>query len=92
MIRSFKDKDTERFFHRVRVNRFQAIEEQAIRRMTILNDAKTLGDLAGIQGSRLENLRGDREGTHSIPINAQWRICFRWTNEGPIEVEIVDYH
>ena len=54
--------------------------------------AEALGDLAALPGNRLESLRGDRAGQHSIRINAQWRICFRWTEEGPCGVEIVDYH
>ena len=92
MIRSFKDKDTRRFFQGARVIRFEAFSEQANRRMTILNNARSLGDLAGLPGNRLERLRGDREGEHSIRVNDQWRICFRWSDDGPCEVEIVDYH
>ena len=55
-------------------------------------DISALGDLAALPSNRLEKLRGDRAGRHSIRINAQWRICFRWTEDGPSEVEIVDYH
>ena len=77
MIRSFKDRDSERFFRGARVHRYEAFEDQARRRMTMLDDATSLGDLVLIQGNRLERLRGDREGEHSIRINAQWRICFR---------------
>ena len=60
--------------------------------MTLLDSAETLRDLAALPGNRLEALRGNRAGQHSIRINAQWRICFRWTDDGPGDVEIVDYH
>ena len=58
----------------------------------MLDNAGTLGDLAGMPSNQLELLRGNRAGQHSIRINAQWRICFRWTDEGLCDVEIVDYH
>ena len=58
----------------------------------MLNNAKALGDLAVPPNNRLEALRGNRDGHHSIRINDQWRICFRWTDGGPTDVEIVDYH
>ena len=92
MIRSFKDRDTRRFFEGRRVAAFQGFADQAARRLTLLDSAETLGDLAALPGNRLEALRGDRAGQHSIRINVQWRICFRWTGEGPGDVEIVDYH
>ena len=92
MIRSFKDRDTRRFFEGHRVAAFQGFANQAIRRLTLLDSAETLGDLAALPGNRLEALRGGRAGQHSIRINVQWRICFRWTEEGPCDVEIVDYH
>lgn len=92
MIRSFKDKDSMRFFSGMRVARFQAFAAQAARRLTILDSAEALHDLAGLRSNRLEALRGDRDGQHSIRINTQWRICFRWTDDGPCDVEIVDYH
>ena len=92
MIESFKDRDTRRFFEGVRVARFQAFAKQATRRLTILDSADALRDLAGLRSNRLEPLRGDRTGQHSIRVNDQWRICFRWTDEGPCDVEIVDYH
>lgn len=92
MIRSFKDKDTERFFQGVRVGRYEAFEDQARRRMTMLQNVTSLDDLARILGNRLERLRGVREGQYSIRINQQFRICLRWTKEGPADVEIVDYH
>ena len=60
--------------------------------MTLLDSAETLRALAALPGNRLEALRGNRAGRHSIRIDAQWRICFRWTDEGPCDVGIVDYH
>ena len=92
MIRSFKDRDTRRFFEGGRVARFQAFADQATRRMTVLDNADALRDLAGLRSNRLEALRANRAGQHSIRINSQWRICFRWTEDGPCDVEIVDYH
>ncbi len=92
MIRSFKDRDTCRFFEGRRVAAFQGFASQAVRRLVLLDSAETLGDLAALPSNRLEALRGDRAGQHSIRINAQWRVCFRWTDEGPCDVEIVDYH
>ncbi len=92
MIRGFKDRDTRRFFEGGRIARFQAFADQATRRLTVLDSADALRDLAGLRSNRLEALQGDRVGQHSIRINRQWRICFRWTDEGPRDVEIVDYH
>lgn len=91
MIRSFADRDTERLFGDEDVRRFRAIERVA-RRKLLLRDAVTrLDDLRSPPGNRLEALKGDRSGQHSIRINDQWRICFRW-NDGAEAVEIVDYH
>ena len=92
MIRSFKDRETRRFFEGLRVAAFQGFANQAVRRLVLLDSAETLGDLAALRSNRLEARRGDRAGQHSIRINAQWRICFRWTDDGPWDVEIVDYH
>ena len=92
MIRSFKDKDTRRFFEGERVGRFQAFANQAAKRMTVLDSAEDLRDLGSLRSNRLEALMGDRQGQHSIRINQQWRICFRWTDEGPRDVVIEDYH
>ena len=71
---------------------FQGFAGQAARRLTLLDSAETLGDLVALPSNRLEALRGERAGQHSIRINVQWRICFRWTDEGPCDLEIVDYH
>ena len=92
MIRSFKDRNTRRFFEGKRVPAFQGFADQAVRRLTILDSADALQDLAGLPSNRLEALQGDRAGQHSIRINAQWRVCFRWATDGPHDVEIVDYH
>ena len=92
MIRSFKDRRTRRFFEGRRVAAFHGFSDQAVRRLTLLDSAETLGDLAALPSNWLEALRGSRAGQHSIRINAQWRICFRWTDDGPSDVEIVDYH
>ena len=71
---------------------FHGFADQAVRRLTLLDNAETLRDLAALPANRLEALRGDRDGQYSIRVNAQWRICFRWTEDGPCDVEIVDYH
>ena len=92
MIRSFRDRNTRRFFEGHRVPAFQGFADQAVRRLTYLDSAEALHDLAGLPSNRLEALRGDRAGQYSIRINAQWRICFRWDDDGPGEVAIVDYH
>ena len=90
MIRSFKNRSTQRFFEGKQVPAYQGFVDQATRRLTLLDSAEALRDLAGLPSSRLDALRGDRAGRHSIRINTQWRICFRWTDEGPCDVEIVD--
>jgi proteic killer suppression protein len=92
MIRSFSDRNTERFFVGERVRAFQGFADQATRRLTVLDSAESLQDLAGLPSNRLERLSGNREEQHSIRINQQWRICFRWEDDGPYDVEIVDYH
>lgn len=92
MIRSFEDRNTERFFAGSRVRAFEGFANQATRRLTVLDSAETLQDLAGLPSNRLERLSGDRAGQLSIRINQQWRICFRWEDDGPYDVEIVDYH
>ena len=92
MIRSFRDRATERLWMGELVKRFRAVEERAKRKLDILHQAKDLRDLRAPPANRLEALAGDRKGQHSIRINDQWRICFIWTKEGPENVEIVDYH
>ena len=92
MIRGFKDRSTERFFEGQLVRAFHGFADQATRRLTLLDNAATLQDLAGLPSNRLATLSGDRAGQYSIRINRQWRICFRWVDNGPYDVEVVDYH
>ncbi|KAA1431106.1 type II toxin-antitoxin system RelE/ParE family toxin [Mycolicibacter arupensis] len=93
MIRSFGSKDTERLWRRERVRSLDPqIQRAALRKLRQVGSAVTLDDLRLPPGNRLERLKGDRSGQHSIRINDQWRICFTWTDAGPEEVEIVDYH
>ncbi len=92
MIRSLRDRRTQQFFEGQFVRDFQGFAEQATRRLTVLDNAESLRDLAGLPSNRLESLSGDRAGEHSIRINLQWRICFHWGDDGPYDVEIVDYH
>lgn len=91
MIVSFKDSDTEKLACGTRVRRFAAFERSALRKIRQLEIALTLDDLRIPPGNRLEPLKGDRAGQHSIRINDQFRICFRWTQAGAEDVEIVDY-
>ena len=93
MIRSFADRDTERLFGRERVGRFPAtLRRVALRKLLLIDAANALDDLRVPPGNRLERLRGDREGQHSIRVNDQWRICFRWVSGSACDVELVDYH
>jgi proteic killer suppression protein len=91
-IQSFADADTEALFDGRRVKRFVNIETIAMRKLAMLNRASVLGDLRVSPGNRLEALKGNRAGQHSIRINDQFRICFVWKASGPVRVEIVDYH
>jgi proteic killer suppression protein len=92
VIRSFRDPDTKALADGTRVARFETIEPVARRKLRQLEIAATLNDLRVPPGNRLEALKGDRAGQHSIRINDQFRLCFRWTTAGPTDVEIVDYH
>ena len=93
MIRRFRDAETEKIWQGVGSRRVaNDIQAVALRKLRILNNAKVLDDLRVPPGNRLERLRGDRVGQWSIRINDQWRICFYWTDGGPDDVEIVDYH
>ena len=92
MIRSFKDRKTEDFFGGVTVRQFSGFKKVAERKLVMLDSAVKLGDLAASPGNRLEKLSGDRAGQYSIRINDQRRICFAWKDDGPHDVEIVDYH
>lgn len=94
MIRSYRDRKTERFADGQRVPAFEPFRRQAEKRLRLLEAATSLDDLRALPGNRLEALRGDRAGQYSIRINSQWRICFEWPAglDGPENVEIVDYH
>ena len=92
VIVSYKDKVTQRFAEGESVGKFRAFERVAYRKLKYLMAAVSLEDLRIPPGNRLEALQGDRLGQHSIRINAQWRICFRWTDGGAECVEIADYH
>jgi proteic killer suppression protein len=93
MIRSFRDRDTERLFRReTRTKIIRSIQRSALRKLWMLDAAESLDDLRAVPGNRLEKLGGDRAGQYSIRINDQWRICFRWTDGDAYDVEIVDYH
>ena len=92
MIKSFRCADTEALSKGVRVRRFVNIAVVARRKLRQLEIATRLDDLRVPPGNRLEALRGNRSGQHSIRINDQWRVCFRWTEAGIKDVEIVDYH
>jgi proteic killer suppression protein len=92
MIQTFADRATARLWDGEFVKAFSAVERGAKRKLDMLHNAKTIDDLRAPPGNRLEALAGDRRGQYAIRINDQWRICFRWTAEGPEDVEIVDYH
>jgi proteic killer suppression protein len=93
VIQSFGDADTERLFRRDRVRRFPAeLQRTMLRKLVLVDAAEQLDDLRVPPGNRLEKLRGDRVGQHSIRINDQWRVCFRWKDGNAYEVAIVDYH
>lgn len=92
MIRSFHCKRTEELYNGEFVKAFDAFERSARKRLKWLNAALSLEDLRNVRGNRLEALSGDREGQHSIRVNDQWRICFRWADSHAWDVEIVDYH
>jgi proteic killer suppression protein len=94
MILSYRDKRTETFARGEFVRELQGFARQAYKRLEVLDAATTLTDLAALPSNRLEALKGNRDGQYIIRINAQWRICFEWLQQGagPVNVEIVDYH
>jgi proteic killer suppression protein len=91
-IVSFKCAETERLFTSGKSKRFSNVKLIAERKLAQLDAATQLDFLRSPPGNRLESLKGSRQGQHSIRINDQWRVCFRWTSKGPANVEIVDYH
>jgi proteic killer suppression protein len=92
VIRSFRDKDAEALFQDRTVPRFRAIERVARRKLLMVQAAARLDDLRVPPGNRLEALRGERAGQHSIRINDRWRICARWAGGDAFDVEVTDYH
>ncbi len=92
MIHSFSDKETLSLWETERSRKLAPIARVALRRLIQLNAAESLDDLRCPPGNHLEALGGDRKGQHSIRINRQYRICFTWTESGPTDVAIVDYH
>ena len=93
VIRSFSDKSAERIWNEQYVKAIdRTVQRAALRKLELLHSAKDVKDLRIPPGNRLERLVGDRKGQHSIRVNAQWRICFVWTEGGAEDVELVDYH
>ncbi len=93
MIRSFRDPETQKIFELEKSRRLPTdIQQTALRKLRMLNNARTINDLRVPPSNRLEKLIGNRDGQHSIRINDQWRICFEWDANDAYNVEIVDYH
>ena len=92
MIQGFRCADTQALFETGKCKRFSGIAEIAVRKLAQLDAAHTLEFLRSPPGNRLEALKGRRSGQYSIRVNDQFRMCFRWTEAGPENVEIVDYH
>jgi proteic killer suppression protein len=93
VIRSFACKETEKLFHGLIARAFPAdIRRRARTKLLLLHASTNLEDLKNPPGNRLESLSGNRKGQHSIRINQQYRLCFRWSEQGADEVEITDYH
>jgi proteic killer suppression protein len=92
VIKTFRSKETEQLHARQRIKQFRAFERVALRKLRQLDIATELRDLASPPGNHLEALKGDRKGQHSIRINDQWRIYFRWRDADAFDIEIVDYH
>ena len=93
MIKTFKDAETEKIYQRERSRKLPSdIQQVALRKLRMINNAITLNDLRVPPANRLEKLSGNRAGQYSIRINDQWRICFEWRGSDALDVEITDYH
>ncbi len=93
MIKSFNDKETEKVYGREVSRKLpEGMQQAALRKLRMINNAKNLNDLRIPPANNLEKLKGDREGQHSVIINDQWRVCFKWKDGDAHEVEITDYH
>lgn len=93
MIVSFRGREAEIIWRGARSRRLPPwIHNAALRKLRMLNQALSLAELKVLRGNRLEALSGDRLGQYSVRVNDQWRVCFRWTERGAEDVEIVDYH
>jgi len=92
MIKSFRDRNTEALYREGTSKRFAAIAKTAARKLDMIDAATAVEDLRAPPGNRLELLKGDRAGQHSVRINDQWRVCFVWRDGDAFDVEIVDYH
>ena len=93
MIKAFRDNETQKIYQRQRSRKLPAdIQQTALRKLRMINNAVTINDLRIPPANRLEKLSGDSAGQWSIRINDQWRVCFRWEGNDAYEVEIVDYH
>jgi proteic killer suppression protein len=92
VIKSFGEERTRALFETGKSRRWNAIARVAVRKLVQIDSATTLDELNVPPGNRLEAMKGDRRGQHSIRISGQWRICFRWESDGVYDVEIVDYH
>jgi toxin HigB-1 len=92
VIQSFANRETEQLFETGKSRRLSSIVAVAMRKLQVLHNTSRLDDLRQPSGNRLEMLQGDRSGRYGIRINDQYRICFRWKNDQPYDVEVVDYH
>ena len=92
MIKTFKCKNTEKLFDDDDIKKFRSISRTARLKLEVLNAAVSLNSLRVPPGNRLEQLKGNKKGQHSIRVNNQWRVCFVWKGENAFDVEIVDYH
>ncbi len=93
MIKTFKDRETQKVYQRLFSTRLpSSIQQVALRKLRMLNNADTLSDLRVPPANHLEKLKGERAGQYSIRINDQWRICFEWQGNDAYDVEITDYH